>query len=142
MPRKAVQEIIKLLGETDDEVSFELTANQARFRIGEVELITKVVDGKFPDYERVLPRAAGRTLSAVRSDLKDALVRTGLAALFTALDLPSEPADGAEGLADVDATVPHTLRCGLDPRRAGTQAGGSRQVWVLRQGSPVAVRAS
>lgn len=78
LPRKAVQEIIKLLGDTEDEVSFELTANQARFRIGEVELITKVVDGKFPDYGRVIPTNYTKQFEIERSRLQQSLQRVAI----------------------------------------------------------------
>jgi DNA polymerase-3 subunit beta len=78
LPRKAVQEIIKLLADTDDEVSFELTASQARFRIGEVELITKVVDGKFPDYGRVIPANYTKQFVIERARLQQSLQRVAI----------------------------------------------------------------
>jgi len=55
LPRKAVLELGKLLGEGDEPVAIELYANQVRFTFGRVVLSTKVIDGKFPDYTRVIP---------------------------------------------------------------------------------------
>ena len=78
LPRKAIQEIVKLLGDTDDEVSFELAANQARFRIGNVELITKVVDGKFPDYGRVIPTNYTKQFTIERAKLQQSLQRVAI----------------------------------------------------------------
>ena len=78
LPRKAVQEIVKLLADTDDEVSIELTPNQARFRIGSVELITKVVDGKFPDYGRVIPTNYAKHFEIDRALLQQSLQRVAI----------------------------------------------------------------
>jgi DNA polymerase-3 subunit beta len=78
LPRKAIQEIVKLLGDTDEEVSFELAANQARFRIGSVELITKVVDGKFPDYGRVIPSNYTKHFTIERARLQQSLQRVAI----------------------------------------------------------------
>src|SRR5919205_66965 len=53
IPRKTVLELTKLLADTDDEVRVTLSASQAAFRFGSIELVSKLVDGKFPDYTRV-----------------------------------------------------------------------------------------
>ncbi len=55
LPRKAVIELSRLLAESDESVEVEVYANQVKFRFGDVELTTKVIDGKFPDYTRVIP---------------------------------------------------------------------------------------
>lgn len=55
LPRKTVIELIKLLDESDEEVSIEITAGQVNFTFGDIRLISKVIDGKFPDYTRVIP---------------------------------------------------------------------------------------
>jgi len=78
LPRKAVQEIVKLLGDNDEEVSFELSASQARFKIGGVELITKVVDGKFPDYGRVIPTNYTKQFVIERTKLQQSLQRVAI----------------------------------------------------------------
>jgi len=78
LPRKAIQEIVKLLGDTEDEASFDLTANQARFKIGGVELITKVVDGKFPDYGRVIPTNYSKHFEIERTRLQQSLQRVAI----------------------------------------------------------------
>lgn len=55
LPRKAVIELIKLLDESDEEVSIEIATGQVIFTFGDIRLISKVIDGKFPDYTRVIP---------------------------------------------------------------------------------------
>ena len=50
MPRKAVLELAKLMTDTEEPVSIELLQNQVRFRFSNITLVSKVVDGKFPDY--------------------------------------------------------------------------------------------
>ena len=49
IPRKSVLELARLLDDSDDPVAIELTANQARFSFGSTVLVSKLIDGKFPD---------------------------------------------------------------------------------------------
>jgi DNA polymerase-3 subunit beta len=78
LPRKAVQELVKLLNDTEDEVSVEISSGQVRFEIGDVELITKVVDGKFPDYTRVIPANYQKQFVIERVVLQQALQRVAI----------------------------------------------------------------
>ena len=78
LPRKAVQEIVKLLNDSDEEVSVELAPSQVRFQIGDVILITKVVDGKFPDYTRVIPTNYQKSFEIEREVLRQALQRVAI----------------------------------------------------------------
>ncbi len=55
VPRKTVLELQRLLDDVDDPVTIDVSAGQIRFRFSEVELISKLVEGKFPDYKRVIP---------------------------------------------------------------------------------------
>lgn len=55
LPRKTILELIKLLGDSDDEVTIEIGQNQASFSFGSIYLVSKIVEGKFPDYNRVIP---------------------------------------------------------------------------------------
>src|SRR4029434_698462 len=56
LPRKTVLELSKLLADDDAPLTIDILSNQVRFRFGNVELVSKVVDGKFPDYNRVIPQ--------------------------------------------------------------------------------------
>jgi DNA polymerase III subunit beta len=55
LPRKTVLELGKLLSDSEDPVTVDILATQVRFRFANVELVSKVVDGKFPDFNRVIP---------------------------------------------------------------------------------------
>ncbi|KIO49494.1 DNA polymerase III subunit beta [Nitrosospira sp. NpAV] len=55
LPRKVILELAKQLNDTDEPVTVEILQNQVRFTFSNVILISKVVDGKFPDYNRVIP---------------------------------------------------------------------------------------
>jgi DNA polymerase-3 subunit beta len=69
LPRKTVLELGKLLEDSDAEVKIDLLANQVRFRFGNIELVSKVVDGKFPDYNRVIPVGHAKQIELTRSEL-------------------------------------------------------------------------
>jgi DNA polymerase-3 subunit beta len=78
VPRKTVVELAKLLAESDDEVRIELSATQAAFSFDAVELLTKLIDGKFPDYTRVIPTQHKNRLQAEREPLRQALQRAAI----------------------------------------------------------------
>lgn len=56
LPRKTVQELAKLLADYSDDVTINLSANKIRFTAGDVVLTSKLIDGTFPDYQRVIPQ--------------------------------------------------------------------------------------
>lgn len=62
LPRKTVQEVRKLLDETTGDISIALSASKARFTIGDVVVTSKLIDGTFPDYERVIPSGNDKML--------------------------------------------------------------------------------
>jgi DNA polymerase-3 subunit beta len=78
LPRKTIIELSKLLGDTSDPVAIELSASQARFRFDGVLLASKLVDGKFPDYQRVIPTAHSKLLRMNRQLLGQALQRAAI----------------------------------------------------------------
>jgi DNA polymerase-3 subunit beta len=78
LPRKTVLELAKLLADNDEPVAIELSASQARFKFGEVSLVSKLVDGKFPDYTRVVPQNQPRHLRLVRNQLLQSLQRAAI----------------------------------------------------------------
>ena len=78
VPRKTVLELTKLLGETEEQVHIELSATQAAFRFGAVELMSKLIDGKFPDYTRVIPTQHKNRLRVGREPLRQALLRAAI----------------------------------------------------------------
>lgn len=78
VPRKTVIELGKLLADSEDSVAVELSSAQAAFRFGGVELVSKLVDGKFPDYARVIPTQHKNTLRVEREILRQALLRAAI----------------------------------------------------------------
>lgn len=78
LPRKTVIELIKLLEDNDDEVTIEIATGQVNFAFGEISLISKVIDGKFPDYHRVIPTAHSNTFTANRVEILTAMQRASI----------------------------------------------------------------
>ena len=78
VPRKTVLELSKLLADSDEPVSIELSAAQAAFSFASVELVSKLVDGKFPDYTRVIPTQHKNRLHTEREPLRQALLRAAI----------------------------------------------------------------
>jgi len=78
VPRKTVLELSKLLGDLDDEVKIEISPTQAAFSFGTIELVSKLVDGKFPDYTRVIPTQHKNRLQIERETLRQALLRAAI----------------------------------------------------------------
>lgn len=77
LPRKTVNELIKLLTETEEKITFELAENQVRVTSSNIILISKVIDGKFPDYERVIPNYINQ-LTLNRIEILQALQRAAI----------------------------------------------------------------
>ncbi|NDU87957.1 MAG: DNA polymerase III subunit beta [Ferrovum sp.] len=78
LPRKTVSELIKLLAPNDDPVSLMVYPKQVVFSIGNLEFLTKVIEGKYPDYHRVIPTTHNRHLTVSRLALLHALQRASI----------------------------------------------------------------
>jgi len=79
LPRKAIIELTRLLSESDDDVTIEIGSNHIRliFKNG-VVFTSKLIDGRFPDYQRVMPSGQTKTAVVNRLELKQALVRASI----------------------------------------------------------------
>jgi len=75
LPRKAVLELRKLLETIDGEVVLSLSDTKARFSAGSVVLTTKLIDGTFPDYQRVIPDGNSKVLSLTNALFSKAVDR-------------------------------------------------------------------
>ena len=75
IPRKAVNEILKLVEAGTEEVTVEVSAAKIRLTFGEVVLTTKLIDGTFPDYQRVIPTANDKLLTVEKADFTAAVDR-------------------------------------------------------------------
>lgn len=78
LPRKTVLELSRQLGDNDDPLEICLAPTQAQFRFGDIELVSKLIDGKFPDYERVIPQGHGKILKLDRALLHQSLLRAAI----------------------------------------------------------------
>ena len=78
IPRKTVLELGKLLADSDASVKVEVGATQAAFSFGTVDLVSKLIDGKFPEYTRVIPTSHKNRLQAAREPLRQALLRAAI----------------------------------------------------------------
>ena len=78
VPRKGITELLRLLEESQDIVTLEIGANHLRVRVHDTSLTTKLIDGRFPDYERVLPQQTDKQVVADKDLVKDALTRTSI----------------------------------------------------------------
>ena len=78
IPRKTVNELQRLLSDSDEPVDIDIAQNQIRFRFGEVELLSKLVEGKFPDYQRVIPTGYRKSIELQRDTWAGALSRASI----------------------------------------------------------------
>jgi DNA polymerase III subunit beta len=69
IPRKTVSEVLKLVADkTDTNVAIDLSVSKIRFTVGTIVLTSKLIDGTFPDYNRVIPLANDKRLTVERAD--------------------------------------------------------------------------
>ena len=69
IPASAMHELLRVLGDSDDEVSVVHDEQQVLFKIGDVELITRLVDGKYPDYRKLIPAKFDTQATLKKADL-------------------------------------------------------------------------
>ena len=74
-PRKAVSEVQKLLEDMTQDVAIEISTAKARFQFGDVVLTTKLIDGTFPDYARVIPTGNDKRLVVDKEPFEKAVDR-------------------------------------------------------------------
>jgi DNA polymerase-3 subunit beta len=77
VPRKGVLELQRILG-TDGDIELAVGTNHVRAQIGDIRFTSKLIDGRFPEYGRVIPVNPSRTVEAERESLKLALQRTAI----------------------------------------------------------------
>lgn len=93
LPRKAVNELIRLLADEEEVIRLQIDPNHLRIITETFQFTSKLVDGKFPDYERVLPQKTTNPIIADTATLKQALVRTSILSneRFRSVRLQLEP---------------------------------------------------
>ena len=78
VPRKAVAELGRFLGEGSDEITVELNSNHISLERPGATLISKLIDGKFPDYKAVMAQVLNQKMSADRQQFHEVLARTAV----------------------------------------------------------------
>lgn len=78
LPRKTVLEMQRLLSDKEGAIDMQFANNQAKFMFDGMEFVTKLVEGKFPDYNRVIPKNHKNTITLGRTALLATLQRTAI----------------------------------------------------------------
>lgn len=127
LPRKAVAEIRKLIEEAGDAVTIELSNNKARFSFNQVILTTRLIDGSYPEYDRVIPKdnkniievnpkAFTAAIDRV-STISDKTRSVKLAVNGKTLTLSAQAADSGSATEEVEISNDHTaIEIGFNAR--------------------------
>ncbi len=75
IPRKTVNELRKLLDESSGDVGVSLSDTRILFEVGNIALTSKLIDGTFPEYERVIPQGNDKILRVAKKEFSDAVAR-------------------------------------------------------------------
>ncbi len=78
LPRKTVLELQRLLKDEDTPIEMRFAGNQAKFTFSGMEFVTKLVEGKFPDYNRVIPKNHRNSVTLGRAPLLASLQRAAI----------------------------------------------------------------
>jgi DNA polymerase III subunit beta len=78
LPRKTVLELQRLLSDKEGAIEMQFAGNQAKFSFDGMEFVTKLVEGKFPDYNRVIPKNHKNIITLGRVALLESLQRTAI----------------------------------------------------------------
>ena len=103
LPRKTVHELHRLMEDSGEMVKVGVSPAKARFGIGTITLTSKLIDGTFPDYGRVIPKSNDKDLRVPNADFK------------SAVDLVSKVIDGAGVIVVVIGLVLATAAFARDP---------------------------
>ena len=75
LPRKTVYQLCSLLAESNEKLSMQTSENKIKFSLGNIKLISKVIDGKFPDYKKVVPANNDKSLTVPSKDFISSIER-------------------------------------------------------------------
>ena len=81
LPKKAVYQLSNLLQESDNKIFMKTSDTKIQFKIGKTRLVSKVIDGKFPDYRKVVPTNNDKTLTVLSKDFVDSIERVATVSL-------------------------------------------------------------
>jgi DNA polymerase III subunit beta len=78
LPRKGVQEMTRFLDDSDAEVQLQIGANHMRVTLKELTFTSKLIDGRFPDYNRVIPASQSKRVMVQRTTFRETLNRAAI----------------------------------------------------------------
>ena len=78
VPRKGIMELAKLLEDTDRLVEVQVGSNHIKISLNDFIFTSKLIDGRFPDYDRVIPKNSDKKVVANRESMRQAMVRTSI----------------------------------------------------------------
>ncbi|WP_028884712.1 DNA polymerase III subunit beta [Taylorella asinigenitalis] len=78
IPRKTVEHLLRLLEDSNSDVRISVSSRSIRFVFGNIEIISKQVEGKFPDFDKVIPKGYGTQITIKRSILNENLNRANI----------------------------------------------------------------
>ncbi len=156
IPRKTVTEVYKLIEEDESSVAVAASETQIRFTVGEVVFTSKLIDGTFPDYERVIPRGNDNLLALGKEEFSDAIDRVStinadrsggvkLAVAQNGVTLTAGSADTGKASEELEARYDAApFEVGFNARYildvAGTIEGDQIQLFFADAGSPALVK--
>ena len=129
IPRKTVLEIRKLVDEADEDIQLSLSETKIRFVTGDATLTSKLIDGTFPDYDRVIPTANDKVLEVKCKDFSEAVDRVSTISTekSRAVKLSITPGANGGSLA-ISATSPRKRDRNRGTRGALSQRGARNRV--------------
>jgi len=80
IPKKTIYELRKVLDDANGDVSVSLNENKIKFSFNDLKVVSKVIDGTFPDYTKVIPQKNDKNFKTNNSDLKNAIDRVSAVA--------------------------------------------------------------
>ena len=80
IPARALQELLRLLGSSEDPVTLHIGENQVLFAVGRVRLVTRLIEGPYPAYERFMQQETAKHMTANRQQFYDAVRRAAIVA--------------------------------------------------------------
>jgi DNA polymerase-3 subunit beta len=156
IPRKTVSELQKLVDQPDLQVSVELSDTKIRFTIGSIVLTSKLIDGTFPDYQRVIPTGNDKKLLIDRQSFAQAVDRVSTVSSERGRAVKLSIGDGMVTLAvnnpdSGSATEEVAADYAADPIEIGFNAkylldvaaqlsGGEAQFMLADAGSPTLIQ--
>lgn len=69
VPATAMQDLLRILGDNDEEIEVTHNDQQALFKVGDIELVTRLIEGNYPDYRKLIPQTFATTAQLKRSEL-------------------------------------------------------------------------